>query len=442
MDTIVFKLIFSLLLGAFIGGERQIHQNNENKGKTKTALGLRTFALVTTIGTISGLLETKLPSFFILISLGIILLIVGYYVFDSIGRKDSGITTEVALLFSFVIGVLIAVDILSIQLIIGLTVVLVFILSQKERLGSYIKAIKVTEMQSLIRYAIIALVILPLLPNVAYTIQDIPYALSFVQSLNLPFQGLQKIELVNPFQLWLFVALVTGIDVAGYILEKVIGKSKGWLLTSFAGGFVSSTATTQSLAQQSKKSQFINLFIVAAIITNLASFLQHALLIFPLNFDLFIKVIPVIFLMILASGILIYFFKRSKKLSSIDIKSDSKNEDLFHFYPAIKFAILFVIIKFLSSLALLLFGSSGFFLTIALGAIPGLDAVLITIAQNAGHTISFQSALIAFIIANAVNLSVKSLLSFLQGGREFALKFTISAFVILLIGLFGVFLQL
>ena len=72
---------------------------------------------------------------------------------------------------------------------------------------------------------------------------------------------------------------------------------------------------------------------------------------FRLNFALFIKVIPVIFLMILISGILIYFFKRSKKLSSIDIKSDSKNDDLFHFYPAIKFAILFVVIKFLSSLA-------------------------------------------------------------------------------------------
>jgi uncharacterized membrane protein (DUF4010 family) len=329
------------------------------------------------------------------------------------------------------------------QLIIGMTVILVFILSQKERLGIYIKAVKATEMHAFIRYAIIALVILPLLPNTDYTIQSIPFASSFIQSLNVPFQGLQKIVLINPFQLWLFVALVTGIDVAGYVLEKIVGKNKGWLLASFAGGFVSSTAATQSLAQKSKTSKYVNIYIVAAIVTNLASFLQHAILIFPLNIELFIKVIPVIILMITAGGILIFVFRKSKEQTSVNMLTDTKGSgEVFRLYPAIKFAVLFVIVKFISSLALILFGTNGFYLTIALGAIPGLDAVLITIAQNAGHAISFQSALFAFLIANAVNLSVKSLLSFLQGGRGFALKFTISAFVILLIGLFGVFLQL
>ena len=68
--------------------------------------------------------------------------------------------------------------------------------------------------------------------------------------------------------------------------------------------------------------------------------------------------------------------------------------------------------------------------------------MLITIAQNAGHTISFQAALLAFIIANAVNLSVKCILSFVQGKKEFAIKFSISAFVILLAGFLGVLFQI
>lgn len=443
MDGVVYKLALSLVLGAFIGIERQIHADGDRQDGPKTGLGLRTFALMTTMGTIGGFVATQLAALFILSTIGVLLLIVGYYVFDSLRSKDFGITTELALLLSYILGLLLALNIFPVQLIIGITVILVFILSQKERLGSYIKAIKISEMQSFIRYAIIALVILPLLPNTGYLVGNIPYAKEMLMSLNIPVQSILEIELINPFQLWLFVALVTGIDIGGYILEKVVGKSKGWLITSFAGGFVSSTATTQSLAQASKTSKFVNVFIIAAIVANLASFIQHALLIFPLNLILFIKIFPVIVLMVIASGILMYLFKRGENAAEMTVQPESDSpQELFHLYPAIKFAILFVIIKFFSSLALIFFGSNGFFLTIALGAIPGLDAVLVTIAQNAGHTISFQLALFAFIIANAVNLLVKCLLSFTQGKREFGIKFLISSVGMLLTGLAGVVMQL
>lgn len=439
MDIIIYKLVLSLLLGAFIGIERQLHDTQE---RNKNYLGLRTFALVTALGAISGFIGLHIPSLFLLLTAGTLVLIICYYIFDSLQTKDYGFTTEVTLFFSYVIGILIAHDIFPSQLIIGMTVVLVLVLSQKERLRSYITLIKADELQSFIRYAVIALVILPLLPNVSYYLADIPYSTELLHALNLPASLLHSIELVNPFQLWLVVALITGIDIVGYILGRVFGHAKGWFLTSFVGGFISSTATTQSLAQQSKLNKNTYIFVVAAIAATLASFLEHAVLILPLNILLFMRILPILVLMALTSGLLIYYFNRKNKGIKQKYTADTfRKKELFHLAPAIKFALLFVLIKFISALALQLFGDSGYFLALGFGAIPGMDAVLITIAQTAGKAITFPIALYAFIIANAVNILVKCLLAFTQGERKFAIQFSISAGIILFIGFLGVLFQ-
>jgi uncharacterized membrane protein (DUF4010 family) len=57
------------------------------------------------------------------------------------------------------------------------------------------------------------------------------------------------LELLNR-KIWMIVVLVTGIDVIGYI-TKLLGSKV--TLTSFIAGFISSTSTTQSLAQKVKK---------------------------------------------------------------------------------------------------------------------------------------------------------------------------------------------
>lgn len=437
--NIIFILLLSLLLGSFIGIERQLHAAQERKNSS--FLGLRTFALITSLGTVSGYLAFHMLPLFILISIAVIAIIIGYYIFDSLFTKDFGITTELTLLFSYVLGVLLATDVLSTQLIIGLTVILVFLLSQKERLNAYVSAIKHEEMQAFIRYAIIALVILPLLPDVSIQIASIPYASNIFQYLHMPYEKLEYIEVINPFQLWMFVVLVTGIDVLGYIAGRLLGKRNGWFITSFAGGFISSTATTQSLAQKSKQAKMLNILVIGALIANIASFFQHALLIFPVNLTLFAKAIPIILLMILTGSIIVFILSRNKEKPDEVVSSRTIKKEVFRLSPAIKFAILFVVVRMISSTALALFGDNGFLLTIALGALPGLDAVLITIAQAAGNTITFHYALIAFLIANIANFTVKCGLAFLNGKREFAIKFSVSVILLLASGFAGLLLE-
>lgn len=439
MDTLIYEFLLSFLIGAFIGIERHKHAVQEHTAGNY--VGLRTFSLITVFGTLSGFIGRYQPPLFLLFSGAILILILLYYVFDCLTTKDYGITTEVALFFSYTIGVLLSYDILSQQFLIGLTVVLVLILSQKERLGSYIRGIKIEELQSFIRYTVIALVILPLLPNVSYHIGDLPYSKEILDTVHLP-SSVRELELINPFQVWLFVALITGIDVLGYILGRFFGKSKGWFLTSFLGGVISSTATTQMLAQQSKLSTRTTVFVIAAIAATLASFFEHAFIILPINVILFLRVIVILVFMAILSGLLMYVFSRKDQDERETVLENVQKKDLFYLYPAIKFALLFVVVKFISAFALQQFGNSGFYFAIGVGAIPGMDAVLITIAQSAGKVVSFQTGLIAFIIANGVNLLVKCLIIFLQGKRAFAIRYIISAGIILFGGFIGVLLQL
>lgn len=440
-NVIIYQLVLAFLLGAFIGLERQIHEKTELKGgQNSTFLGLRTFALSTTLGAIAGIIYPYNPAFFLVISAGFMLLAIGYYVFDSLFSKDIGITTEIALVFSYVIGVLVTTNILSIPIVIGITVILGLVLSRKEFIQQYVSGVEKEQMTSFISYLVIALVILPLLPNVSYRFADIPKFFEFLNSygINVSFQ-FAEMEIVNPFKLWLIVALVTGVDVAGFILEKTIGQKKGWLLTSFAGGFVSSTATTGSLALQSKNSGSVNHLVASAMIANFASFLQEAVLIIPLSLVLFSKFLPSLALMLISSLIIALFFLRGGwPGENLQITKESlKKTKLFYLYPALRFAVLFLFIRLFAQIALLIFGDSGFFVTMALGAIPGMDAVLISIAELAGKTVSFESAFWVFIVANAVNLLVKFFYSYVNGKREFAVKFGVSVAIVIISSIAG-----
>ena len=177
--SVPIKLFLSLLIGAAIGLEResydQLHcQNNKQPHDRKGSLGVRTFALITTLGTLSGLLRPDFPDLFITVNIVFLVLLVAYYVTGSLYLKDNGITTEMAIIFSYLIGIFIALDIFPIQLILAITVVLILILSQKDIVRQWITGINQSEVTAFISYSIIALVILPFLPNQNYSLSNIP----------------------------------------------------------------------------------------------------------------------------------------------------------------------------------------------------------------------------------------------------------------------------
>lgn len=439
VSSLVTKITLALVLGAVLGLEREVNEKKLDKyqGKPTAIIGLRTFSLISLLGTIAGLLYDKFFGLSLIIGGAFLILLIVFYIIDALETKEQGITTEIAMIFSFVIGLVLALELLPVHLLLAVTVIVVLLLSQKERIKDVVEDIKKSEVNAFISFALIAIVILPFLPNTTYSLADITGIGPFLENLGVNVQKIAHLDVLNPFKLWLIVALITGVDLIGYVLERTIGSKKGWLIASGVGGFVSSTATTQSLAQESRTRRSVNHLVSAALLANMVSFVQVAILIGALNGLLLVKLLPVLgFMCIAAAGLLIYFLRvKDEKEEDEKTVIDSARHSIIDIAGALKFALLFLTISVFSKIALEFFGNSGFLIATAIGSLIGLDAVMINTAQLAGNNIDFTLAALAFILANAVNLFGKSFYSFYQGKREFAMKFFISVLIIIIASL-------
>jgi uncharacterized membrane protein (DUF4010 family) len=427
-SSILTKILLSIIFGAAIGLERESsHQGSGNLG------GIRTYSLFCLLGALAGIFYlNNLVALSIVLVSGILLLLTVYYTLGSMSTKDFGITSELSVIITFLIGFFLVLDILPLQIIVTIFVLLALILSLKGKTSKLVAGISSYEIQSFISYAIIALVVLPFLPNVGYKLTDLPFLPGLFESLNIGLGKFASLELINPFKIWLVVVLITGIDVFGYVLGRVVGQKNSFILTSFIGGFISSTSTTQSLAQKSKKVNLVNHLVGAALIANLASFVQLFLLIGPLNGRWLISIIPSILIMIATAGFLSWYFLR-KKGNEIKNEPEAPAEDkkIFSLLPALKFAGLLIVIKLVTKICLILFGKSGFVISSIIGSLAGIDAIVVTLAEMAGSVITYKFALLVLLLVSATNLISKIVYSSLQGTKQFAKRFLISSIFII-----------
>lgn len=437
---ILVKFLLAFALGGVIGLEREINEkkiiDRYEKKKEIAILGVRSFALIAGLGTIFGLVVQSFPILASAIGLIFVAMVVAFYIIDTKVTGDIGITTELAMSYSFLIGFLLTVKEIPFQVIFAVTIILVLLLSRKEKIKSLVEEIKKNEINAFISFAILAFVILPFLPNQDFKIVDLNISSELFKNLNINPDKLNNFQLFNPFKLWLIVVLITGIEIVGYILEKSLGKKKGWILTSIAGGFVSSTATTISLAKQSLQTTNINILVSSALFANAVSFIPAVLLILSLNGYLFRESIFIFSSLILITfAIATYFLFKGQKKEQLEDGHQIKERQIFNLISALKFVGLFLVINILSKVALDTFGISGFLITAALGALPGIDAVIINISQLAGNQIDFELAVWALIVVNMVNLLAKSIYSFSVGKREFAIKFLMSVILVIVVSI-------
>lgn len=425
------NLLLAIIIGGTIGLEREsIDQSNNNIG------GIRTYALISLTGAIAGILSLhNYTNFSLLITVAIVIIVVIYYFIGAKATKNFGISSELSAILTYIIGFLLAVEIIPLEITVAIFVILMFILSVKSKTTQLVAGISRQELQSFISYAIITLVILPILPDTSYKLIDIPVLPQIFTSLNIDLGKFATIDIINPRKIWIVVVLITGIDVFGYILGRIVGNKKGFALTSFIAGFISSTSATQSLAQRSKSSIFVNHLVGAAILANLASFLQIFLLVGPLNPHWLMSIAPAIFFMIIIAGFMAFVLLRKKESAENEENvKESKPTKIFSLLPALRFAGILVLVKIITKTCLILFGNSGFVISSVIASFAGIDAIMVNLAEMAGKTISFQFALLTFILVNATNLLSKTIYSFLLGNRTFAYRFMISAVLIVIAG--------
>lgn len=211
----------ALAIGLLVGVQRGWVQRDAQPG-TRFA-GVRTFGLLGMAGGIAGALyERAQGPATVLLAAAAALVLIGYQR-TRVARNISGTASVVGLL-TLACGFLAA----SGERLLGsaLAVAMVLLLLMRERLHGWINRLSEVEVLAIARFALIAMVILPLLPDRGYG----PY------------------DAWNPRQLWLVVVLVSGFSFLGYFGSKVLGAGRGTMAAAAAGALVSSTAVTASLA--------------------------------------------------------------------------------------------------------------------------------------------------------------------------------------------------
>lgn len=404
------KILLSLALGALVGIER------EKRGKGELPEGLRTFVLVCLLGFLSALFsdmfKSNLSFLIAFFSVGA-LTALGYVAKTK--RGHLGMTTEIAFLTMFAIGVIIFFDSYPYFLSISLGILLTFILIFKEMLHKFAKHLKIKEIRDAVIFAILTFIILPLLPNKTVD----------------PFNAL------NPFVIWLSLVLVLSIGFVGYIAMKTLGSKMGLVLTGLLGGVASSTAVSVSMAEkvrQNKKLLYSATF--AVIIASSTMLLRTAFVSSVVNYNVgFLLLIP--FSVIAFGGYLLSYLSWRKSMKEKPVLEIGSPLAL---KPAIKFTIIFVIILLLSKIAQNHFGYQGIYLIAIIAGLVELDAINISLSSLALTGLSPFTAVAGIILACISNTISKLVLVRWLGTKEMAVEVGKVFAVIVALGVFMLFL--
>ncbi len=213
--TLVVSFALSAGIGLLVGLER------ERKPSAKA--GVRTFALIAVLGSLAALLTEATGSAWALGTGAVCVagaLVAAYLQDRESIHDDAGTTTVVAAIVVFFLGAAnyYGYRTLAVALGIGMTVLLYF----KAELEGFSQKLTGQDIRSMLQFAVLTAVILPLLPDRPFG----PY------------------DVLNPFQIWLMVVLVAAVSLAGYVAWRLTLGRHGLLLTGVLGGVASSTATT------------------------------------------------------------------------------------------------------------------------------------------------------------------------------------------------------
>ena len=211
-----------LATGVLVGLERGFKLRNQKEGYR--VAGVRTFSLLGLGSGVAGLISQNQP----IASAAVLLAMLAYLAIAYAPKlKAKGdVTSPIAAAATIAVAFLGGMGMVGLAL--ACAAIIVLILALRDEVHGFIDRLDEKDIKALARFGVIALAILPFLPDANFG----PY------------------DAWNASKLWWVVILVTGFSFAGYIANRIFGTKHGTIATAIIGGAYSSTAVTQSLAQR------------------------------------------------------------------------------------------------------------------------------------------------------------------------------------------------
>jgi len=365
-------LACALAIGLLIGLERGWLTRMRPDGSR--VAGFRTFGLLGLAGGAAGMLPVALAA----VTLAAItaMLLIGY-ARDSADERERSATAALAGVLTLILGTLATSGQPAIAL--GAAAVVTLILSMRERLHALLKGVTAAEVESIARFSLIALVILPLMPDRAMG----PYLA------------------LNPRKIWFVVVLVCGLSFLGYAATRRAGATRGLLLTALTGAIVSSTAVSAAYARKLVEPSASEGALIAGIAIASTTMFVRVLVLAAL---LLTSALPSLALaMAPATIVALALAALSLRNVGAAAEGDVKLGNPLDFGPALLLAAMVAVLAIVSRWAQARYGEAGLGVLLAITGVADVDAAVLTLAGLAPGTVDGRTAgllLTAPVLAN------------------------------------------
>ncbi len=392
--TVTLQLAIALAIGLIIGMERG-WESRESPAGLRIA-GIRSFGLIGLLGGLSALLAAQFGvSVLVIAFLGLALIIAVSYGVTAQNTQDFGITTELALLITFVLGALAGKGLASEA--VAVAVVMTVLLGFKQELHQSLRHLDRRELIATLQLLLIAAVVLPLLPN----------------------RDLGPWSALNPRAIGLLVVLIAGISYMGYFAMRLLGARVGLLATAVLGALVSSTAVTVSFGRMARREQgnfaLLGAGISLASGTMALRILVEVSLVNPAMLPSLVPPVAVLAVVpLVAAGAIAIRTKSIETSAEVELKNPIELGAALG-YGAV-FAVLFILIQVMEAW----FGNAGVYALSAISGITDVDAVSLSLAQATQGDLPLVVGTTGILIAAMVNTAVKALLATVIGGWKLA----------------------
>jgi len=222
----------------------------------------------------------------------------------------------------------------------------------------------------------------------------------------------------NPREIWLVVVLVCALSFAGFVATRLLGQGRGLLVAGLAGGIVSSTAVTHSMAQRSRETPSLSRQAAAGAV--LASCVMSLRVIFfgaTINAGILPRLAPALIVMALAGSVMAILMGRAPAARHHADRADISNP--FSLKSALVFAIVYSGIVLGVRAAQVYLGQGGIFLMATISGFADVDAVTIALARQGPLDDGWKQPAAAVTLATVVNNLFKAGLAAGAGGGAF-----------------------
>jgi uncharacterized membrane protein (DUF4010 family) len=369
------QILFVFFLTFVIGLEREGKKSEDDH---LSFGGVRTYPLFGLIGFSLASISKDQAT---LIAIG--LLVVTLFLLMSFWHKlhtigYSGITSYMTAITTYIIGVVVFNDLF--WLAATLTVINVLLLELKTWLEQLAKNIDEGEILTFTKFLLLLAVILPLLPNESFTQFNI-----------------------NPFKTWLVVVAVSSVSYGSYVLQKLVKGTNGLVLTALLGGLYSSTVTTIALSRQSKDHSAPKLISGLILMASGMMYLRVIALLALFN-PLMMKILLLPFMLLSAVALFGgYIWSKLDEKPSSQVQNSSQSQNPLEIKSGLVFAVLFVLMLVVTSLAIDYFGNSGVYSLALIMGVSDVDPFIMGLTQSVPELTPSVVGSVGILIATSSN---------------------------------------